>query len=69
MAAFLNFTKEKEREREENKVVQIPVAEIVPNPHQPRTDFDYNDISSLAREHLSERHTSAAFRQKNRERL
>ena len=36
MAAFLNFTKEKEREREENKVVQIPVAEIVPNPHQPR---------------------------------
>ena len=48
MAAFLNFTKEKEREREENKVVQIPVAEIVPNPHQPRTDFDYNDISSLA---------------------
>ena len=44
MAAFLNFTKEKEREREENKVVQIPVAEIVPNPHQPRTDFDYNDV-------------------------
>ena len=52
MAAFLNFTKEKEREkerqREENRVVQIPVSEIVPNPHQPRSDFDYCDISSLA---------------------
>lgn len=52
MAAFLNFTREKEREkerqREENKVVQIPVSEIQPNPHQPRSDFDYTDISSLA---------------------
>ncbi len=54
MATFLNFTKEKEREkekekiREENKVVQIPVSEIMPNPHQPRTEFDYSDISSLA---------------------
>ena len=46
MAAFLNFTKEKEKE--ENRVVQIPISEIVPNPHQPRTEFDYNDISSLA---------------------
>lgn len=52
MAAFLNFTKEKEREkqrhREESRVLQIPVSEILPNPHQPRTDFDYTDISSLA---------------------
>lgn len=48
MAAFLNFTKEKEREKEENKVLQLPVAEIVPNPHQPRTEFDYADITSLA---------------------
>ncbi len=48
MAAFLNFTKEKEREKEENKILQIPVAEIVPNPHQPRTEFDYADITSLA---------------------
>ena len=48
MAAFLNFTKEKEREKEENKVLQIPVSEIVPNPHQPRTEFDYSDITSLA---------------------
>ena len=46
MAAFLNFTKEKEKE--ENRVVQITISEIVPNPHQPRTEFDYNDISSLA---------------------
>lgn len=52
MAAFLNFTKEKEREKdrqkEENRVIQIPVAEIFPNPHQPRSEFDYSDISSLA---------------------
>ena len=48
MPAFLNFTKEKEREKEENKVLQLPVSEIVPNPHQPRTEFDYSDITSLA---------------------
>lgn len=48
MGAFLSFTKDKEKEREENKVIQIPVSEIVPNPHQPRTEFDYSDISSLA---------------------
>ena len=46
MAAFLSFSKEKEKE--ENRVVQIPVSQIVPNPHQPRTEFDYSDISSLA---------------------
>ena len=46
MAAFLSFTREKEKE--ENKIVQIPVENIIPNPHQPRTEFDYNDISSLA---------------------
>lgn len=48
MAAFLNFTREKEREKEENRILQIPVSEIVPNPHQPRTEFDYSDITSLA---------------------
>ena len=48
MPTFLNFTKEKEREREENRVLQIPVSEIFPNPHQPRTEFDYADITSLA---------------------
>ena len=48
MGAFLNFTREREKEREENKVIQIPVSDIVPNPHQPRTEFDYSDISSLA---------------------
>lgn len=48
MPAFLSFTKEKEREKEENKIIQIPVSEIVPNPHQPRTEFDYADITSLA---------------------
>lgn len=48
MAAFLNFTREKEREKEENKILQLPISEIVPNPHQPRTEFDYADITSLA---------------------
>ena len=48
MPAFLSFTKEKEREKEENRIIQIPVSEIVPNPHQPRTEFDYADITSLA---------------------
>ncbi|MGN0614583.1 MAG: ParB/RepB/Spo0J family partition protein [Porcipelethomonas sp.] len=48
MAAFLNFTREKEKEKEENRILQIPVSEIVPNPHQPRTEFDYSDITSLA---------------------
>ncbi len=48
MPAFLNFTREKEREKEENKVLQLPIEEIVPNPHQPRTEFDYADITSLA---------------------
>lgn len=48
MAAFLNFAKEKEKEKEENKVLQLPIADIFPNPHQPRTEFDYSDITSLA---------------------
>ncbi len=46
MAAFLSFTKDKEKE--ENKIVQVPVTDIIPNPHQPRTEFDHGDISSLA---------------------
>ena len=46
MAAFLSFTRDKEKE--ENKIVQIPVENIIPNPHQPRTEFDYSDISQLA---------------------
>lgn len=44
MSAFLNFTKEKPI----NKVLQVSVNDIIPNPYQPRTDFDYTDISSLA---------------------
>lgn len=44
MAAFLSFTKEKQI----NKVVQVDVNDIVPNPHQPRTEFEKSDISSLA---------------------
>ena len=43
MAGFLNFTKEKLV----NKVVEINIEDIVPNPYQPRTDFN-DDITSLA---------------------
>ena len=44
MAGFLNFTKEKLV----NKVVEIDVRLIVPNPHQPRVDFPDSEISALA---------------------
>ena len=44
MAGFLNFTKDKQI----NKVIEIDVSLIVPNPHQPRTEFDDSDIRSLA---------------------
>lgn len=44
MAAFLGFAKE----RQINRVIQIPISEIVPNPHQPRTEFEHADIDSLA---------------------
>ena len=44
MAGFLNFTKEKLV----NKVIEVDVADIVPNPYQPRTEFTDADISSLA---------------------
>lgn len=43
MAGFLNFTKEKLV----NKVVEINIDDILPNPYQPRTDFT-DDITSLA---------------------
>ena len=41
--SFLNLTKE----RLINKVVEIPVEDILPNPNQPRTDLS-EDISPLA---------------------
>lgn len=44
MSAFLNFVKEKSI----NKVLQVNVNDILPNPYQPRTEFDASDISSLA---------------------
>ena len=43
MAGFLNFTKEKLI----NKVVEISIEDIIPNPHQPRTGFS-DDITGLA---------------------
>lgn len=44
MAGFLTFTKEKSI----NRIVEVAIEEIVPNPHQPRTEFDLADIQSLA---------------------
>lgn len=42
--AFLNFTKEKLI----NKVVEIEISMIIPNPNQPRKDFQDTEISALA---------------------
>ncbi|WP_298481962.1 ParB/RepB/Spo0J family partition protein [uncultured Ruminococcus sp.] len=44
MAGFLTFT----REKPINRIVEVEISEIVPNPHQPRTEFDLADIQSLA---------------------
>lgn len=44
MSAFLNFAKEKTI----TKVLQLHVEDIIPNPYQPRTEFDGTDILSLA---------------------
>ncbi|MBR6967985.1 MAG: ParB/RepB/Spo0J family partition protein [Ruminococcus sp.] len=43
MSGFLSFTKEKLI----NKVIEINVADIIPNPHQPRSSFN-DDITALA---------------------
>ncbi|MBQ8296592.1 MAG: ParB/RepB/Spo0J family partition protein [Ruminococcus sp.] len=44
MAGFLNFTKDKQI----NKVIEVDINLIIPNPHQPRTEFYENDIAALA---------------------
>lgn len=44
MAGFLNFTKEKSI----NKVIEIEIKAIMPNPHQPRKSFPDNEITALA---------------------
>lgn len=44
MSGFLSFAKEKQI----NKVIEIEIQDIIPNPHQPRTDFSDSDISTLA---------------------
>lgn len=44
MAGFLNFTKEKSI----NKVIEIEIKQIMPNPHQPRKSFPDNEIAALA---------------------
>ena len=44
MAGFLSLVKDKQI----NKVIEIDIAKIIPNRHQPRTEFDRADISSLA---------------------
>ncbi len=40
----MTFTKEKPI----NRVVEVDIGEIRPNPHQPRSEFDIADIQSLA---------------------
>lgn len=42
MSGFLNFTKQL------NKVIEVEICDISPNPHQPRTEFDTSDIRTLA---------------------
>ena len=44
MAGFLNFTKDKQI----NKVIEVEIDDISPNPHQPRTEFYDNEIAPLA---------------------
>lgn len=44
MSGFLGLTKEKQI----NKVVEIDIKNVVPNPNQPRTEFSSSDISALS---------------------
>lgn len=44
MSGIFNFTKDKLV----NKVIEVNVELIVPNPHQPRTEFGESEISALA---------------------
>lgn len=44
MAGFLSFVKEKQV----NRVIEVKVEQIVPNPYQPRNSIENGDISSLA---------------------
>jgi len=49
-----NFLSAEEKTPSEAGVLQIPIDQIIPNPHQPRTHFDQQDLSELAssiREH------------------
>ena len=45
MTGLFPFTKER---TEEKKILQIPVAVIRPNPHQPRTSFHPEELRALA---------------------
>jgi ParB family chromosome partitioning protein len=44
MPVFLNISKEKLL----NKVVEVDIDKVVPNPNQPRTDFSESDLSALS---------------------
>lgn len=44
MAGIFNFTKDKQI----NKVIEVDIRLISPNPHQPRSEFCESDISTLA---------------------
>ncbi len=45
MAGLFPFTKER---TDEKKILQIPIAVIRPNPHQPRTSFHSEELRALA---------------------
>ncbi len=44
MSGFLNLTKEKLV----NKVIEVEIGSIIPNPNQPRKDFQEGEINSLS---------------------
>lgn len=44
MSGFLSLAKEKQL----NKVIEVEVSKIIPNPNQPRTAFNDDDIGALA---------------------
>lgn len=49
-----NFLSAEEKPSSEAGILQIPIDQIIPNPHQPRTHFDPQELSELAssiREH------------------
>ena len=45
MAGIFSLMKERTKEQ---RIVQIPIAEIFPNPHQPRVHFSADELRALS---------------------